>query len=174
MTRPADPPARRGHDVEIERKFLVREVPGEYSDAPSVPVRQGYLVGGPDGEVRVRDAGRVHTLTVKSRGDLTRDEYEIALTPGQFDALWPATAGRRLEKTRCSLALGSLTAELDVYAGGLEGLQTVEVEFPTVEAARAFVPPAWFGREVTADAAYKNASLASRGLPQAGRGEDAP
>lgn len=150
--------------MEIERKFLVERRPPDL-DLTSAALRQGYLVISDDGEARIRDAGGAHTLTVKSRGDLSREEYEIALSPGQFDELWPATEGRRVEKTRHEFALDGMSAALDVFEGNLEGLVTVEVEFPSVAAARAFVPLEWFGAEVTEDAAYKNASLASQGLP---------
>jgi CYTH domain-containing protein len=37
----------------------------------------------------------------------------------------------------------------------------VEVEFARAEQARAFVAPAWFGRDVSEDPAYKNRILAS-------------
>ena len=55
--------------------------------------------------------------------------------------------------------------ELDVYTGALEGLRVAEVEFPDDAAADAFEPPAWFGREVTDDARYKNRALARDGAP---------
>ena len=55
-------------------------------------------------------------------------------------------------------------AEVDRYQGELDGLWTVEVEFGSLEASRAFSPPDWFGREVTDDQRYRNAALA-RGRP---------
>ena len=150
--------------MEIERKFLVGQRPPD-SGFTSAALRQGYLLIGDDGEVRIRDAGGAHTLTVKSRGSLSREEYEIPLSREQFDELWPATLGRRVEKTRHEFALDGRAAALDIFEGGLDGLVTVEVEFPSVAAAREFVPPEWFGREVTEDASYKNASLAVHGRP---------
>ncbi len=55
--------------------------------------------------------------------------------------------------------------EVDVYHGELAGLVTAECEFASPEESRRFVPPDWFGREVTNDPAYKNQSLAVRGRP---------
>jgi CYTH domain-containing protein len=150
--------------MEIERKFLVRRVP----DAPSAisaRLRQGYLASGSEGEVRVRDAAGSLTLTVKSGAGLARAETEIDLTPEQFDVLWPATAGRRIEKVRTRQPVGAFTAEVDVYEGDLAGLVVVEVEFPSRDTAADFEAPEWFGTEVTEDAGYKNASLALRGRP---------
>jgi len=37
---------------------------------------------------------------------------------------------------------------------------TVEVEFDSEPDARLFVPPSWFGQEVTGDPRYQNAALA--------------
>jgi CYTH domain-containing protein len=150
--------------AEIERKFIAEDAPAR-AGAP-VRMRQGYLAIGPESEVRVRDAAGLATLTVKSGSGLVRTETEIDLTPQQFEALWPATEGRRIEKRRSAVALDSLTAEYDVYEGDLAGLAVVEVEFASLEAAQGFVAPEWFGREVTGDAAYKNASLATRGKPE--------
>ncbi len=59
----------------------------------------------------------------------------------QFECLWPATAGRRVSKTRYEVPVGALTAELDQYSGELAGLMTVEVEFPSVEEAWSSTRP---------------------------------
>jgi CYTH domain-containing protein len=153
--------------MEIERKFLVSELPPEFSRTLPARIEQGYLVIGPDGsEARVRRTDGAATLTVKSGRGLLRGEAEIELSDQQFETLWPSTEGRRVVKTRHRLDGGDgLTIELDVYAGSLEGLLVAEVEFPTEEAASAFTPPPWFASEVTEDDAYKNRRLATDGRP---------
>jgi adenylate cyclase len=109
-------------------------------------------------------------MTLKSGAGLQRLEYEILIDKSQFDALWPATDGRRIEKTRY---LGNLEDhlifELDVFSGRLASLILVEVEFETVNAATNFTPPAWFGLDVTDDKRFKNKTLAMNGQPVAGR-----
>jgi len=155
--------------VEIERKFLVAELPEGYRSVPSARLRQGYLLVAPTGSARLRDADGTRTLTVKSGSGLVRSEHEIEITSEQFEALWPATEGRRLEKRRYRMpAEGRLTFEIDVFEGSLTGLEFVEVEFPSEADAAAFTPPPWFGTEVTDDPAYTNASLSTRGRPDAG------
>jgi adenylate cyclase len=89
----------------------------------------------------------------------------VSLAAEQFETLWPATSGRRVEKRRYLLGIKGFVAEVDVYEGALAGLEVVEVEFADKDEAEAFVPPPWFGREVTEDAGYKNASLAMNGRP---------
>ncbi len=156
--------------MEIERKFLVDELPAELDERARCELRQGYLVIAPDGsEARVRSDGRRHRLTVKHGRGMARGEFEIELTSDQFERLWPATEGRRLAKTRYELpAVDGLV--VDVYHGSLEGLKVAEVEFADRGAAESFEPPPWFGREVTDEPAYKNASLATRGVPPYGPG----
>lgn len=151
--------------MEIERKFLLASEPESLVSSPSSSLRQGYLVVCPDGETRVRSEDDSRTLTVKSGSGRSRAECEIALTAEQFDALWPATESRRVEKRRYRVALGEHTAEIDIYEGALAGLRVVEVEFESEADADSFVPPPWFGREVTDERGYKNAALALHGWP---------
>jgi adenylate cyclase len=155
--------------VEIERKFLVAELPAALADHPGQRIDQGYLAIAPDGvEVRVRRRAGQMTLTVKSGPGLLRTEEELELDGRRFDSLWALTDGRRVSKARHEIPLGNgLTAELDVYDGAHEGLQTVEIEFPSLETSEAFAPPPWVGAEVTGDARYANQSLALDGLPTA-------
>jgi CYTH domain-containing protein len=149
---------------EIERKFLVGELPAEAGNARPEHIRQGYLNLEP-AEVRIRSrSGRQHELTVKSVGGLSRAEVNVPLTPEQFDELWPLVQ-RSIEKERTVLALAGQAVEVDVYRGRLAGLVVAEVEFRSEGEAQAFTPPSWFGREITADARYRNAALAAAEAP---------
>lgn len=152
--------------VERERKFLVDDVPDDLIRASPAQLRQGYLAVAEYRSVRVRDAGpQGCTLTVKAGGGVERTELEWPIERREFDAAWPHTEGQRLEKQRHRIPFGEHVIELDVFVGDLDGLVIAEVEFDSVAAMEAFEPPPWFGREVTDDGAYTNASLALRGLP---------
>jgi adenylate cyclase len=153
--------------LELERKFLVAERPADLERRPSSRILQGYLVISADGaEARVRRRDGDTSLTIKQGRGMIRREEEIDLARGQFDRLWPLTEGRRVEKTRYEIQLpNALTVELDVYEGALSGLVIAEVEFTSQAAADRFVPPAWFGAEVTHNDAYKNRRLATDGIP---------
>ncbi|HTP21739.1 MAG TPA: CYTH domain-containing protein [Solirubrobacteraceae bacterium] len=151
--------------MEIERKFLVEQLPEGLDVHPSREIEQGYLAITEDVEVRLRRYGEESFLTVKSSGDESRIEEEIEIDRRRFDALWPLTDGRRIQKRRYRIPIGDLTLELDVYHADLDGLLTAEVEFSSLADATAFVPPGWVGRDVTGDSRYKNKRLATDGLP---------
>jgi adenylate cyclase len=154
--------------VEIERKFLVDDVP-DLANTDSVEIEQGYLalaVGG-GAEVRLRRKGDDLLLTVKGGTGQVRVEEELELDRETFESLWPLTEGRRVSKTRHLIPLGEWTVELDLYKGGLEGLATAEVEFSSEDEADRFEPPDWLGDEVTGDERYLNETLASAGAPSA-------
>jgi len=151
---------------EIERKFIIENLPRDLEKYPRHEIRQGYLAVTEDGtEVRIRHRGQQYFLTVKSGGSLQRDEVEIKLIRDEFSRLWPLTLGRRIEKVRYELEQAGNIIELDVYGSSLKGLVTAEVEFQSFEDSESFVPPEWFGREVTQDERYKNKNLAVHGLP---------
>ena len=155
--------------AEIERKWLVEQVPAEVEGGRwnVALLEQGYLAITDDVEVRVRRFDGKHAkLTVKSSPALARVEEELDLEDRAFDRLWPLTEGRRVVKHRYSREVQpGLVLELDVYDGDLNGLATLEVEFADEAAAGAFTPPEWAGRDVTGEAAYANQALAVHGRP---------
>ncbi len=164
--------------AEIERKFVLAGRPAVLDGAARTAIEQGYLAIADQVEVRLRRTETERTLGVKVGRGEAREEVEVELAAGAFERLWSLTAGRRLRKVRSLVPLDApFVAEVDEYAGELSGLIVAEVEFPNEAAARAFVPPAWLGREVTGEDAYANRSLAVDGLPtgrpEAGEGDSA-
>jgi adenylate cyclase len=155
----ANDPAR--HNREIERKFLVKRLPGNLKQSRSFVIEQGYLATETAGrQVRLRKTDRAASLTFKVGRGSHREEREIKLTPKQFAALWPGTAGRRLRKVRYEIPWDNVRIEIDIYRGRHAGLVVAEVEFPDSASCRRFKAPWWFGREVTGEKRYSNVRLA--------------
>lgn len=158
--------------IEIERKFLVDEIvllnTINLSDFPSVEINQAYLTDSGN-EVRIRkeeDAEKYWCcLTIKSKECLIRNEVEFEIPYAKYNQLIKNKMyrGNIIDKVRHRIPLDNgLVAGLDIYGKELFGLLTVEVEFKTEKKANSFIPPSWFGEEVTYNKEYKNSNLAMR------------
>ena len=152
---------------EIERKFLIdlANLPKNLEKFTSNLILQGYIEINNDFEDRLRQKGNKFYRTTKGKGDTERPEEEKEITETEFKTLWQKTEGKRVEKTRYEIPYGEYVIELDVYRGNLVGLITAEVEFISREQELKFVPPSWFGEDVTKNPKYKNKNLAKFGIP---------
>lgn len=149
--------------MEIERKFLVKELPANLDSYPHVEIEQGYLCTSPT--LRIRRMGDVYWLTVKEKVGsastaIHNREEEFRLSKDNYELLKAKCDGRMVLKTRYKIPVNGLTAELDIFHGIHEGLRLVEVEFPDTVAADSFVKPEWFGEDVSQDPRYRNSFLA--------------
>lgn len=148
--------------MEIERKFLPSKLPDLLENYPHTLIEQGYLCTEP--VIRIRRDGDRYYLTYKGSGMMIREEYNLPLTAQSYAHLIQKADGTVISKTRYRIPIdGGLTAELDLFHQSLDGIQLVEVEFPDKETACAFVPPDWFGKEVTMDSRYHNSNM-SKGI----------
>ena len=146
--------------MEIERKFLIPVLPEKLETYPHRRI-EAYLCTEP--VVRIRRQDEDYILTYKSTGMMAREEYNLPLTKEAYEHLKEKADGIVLSKTRYLLPLpDGLTIELDVFDGTYEGLWLAEVEFESIEQAESFVPPVWFGEDVTYSGKYHN-SVLSRG-----------
>ena len=150
--------------MEIERKFLTKEIPFDITAYPYKQISQAYISFSPT--IRIRQSDEKYILTVKGKGHLAREEFELPLTKEDYDRLFLKTEGTPVVKKRYLVPVEEYTAEVDIYEGELDGLMTTEVEFPSLEAAESFTAPQWFGKDVSEEKAYKNTSLSLYGMPK--------
>jgi|ERR1043166_8930370 CYTH domain-containing protein len=156
-----------GH-MEIERKFLVKQPPPGWRGRNSALISQGYLpIASKDLEIRLRLKDSKHFITIKGGHGRSRQEEEIEIPASNFRALWPLTRTARIAKRRYKIPCDGRTIEMDVYQGAHRGLITADIEFDSLRSSRAFEPPPWLGREITAKRQYSNEKLArSHRLPR--------
>ena len=144
--------------MEIERKYLIKNTPDNLSDFPCRIMEQGYL--NTDPVIRIRKDNDNYELTYKSKGLMVREEYNLPLTKEAYGHLLSKIDGRLIKKRRYMLPLGGgLTAELDIFEGELAPVILAEVEFPDEDSAFSFIPPNWFGEDVTFSGKYHNSFL---------------
>lgn len=153
--------------MEIEKKFLVKNLPASLESFEKKEMEQGYLCTSP--VVRVRKSNEQYILTYKShvqdKEKMTKSvcmnqEVEVPLTEEGYYHLREKADGNLIQKTRYMIPLDSShKAELDIFHGYLNGLVFVEVEFESIEDAEKFAAPDWFGEDVSDDRRYANSSL---------------
>lgn len=143
--------------MEIERKFLIKELPENLDQYPCRHIEQGYLSTNP--VVRIRKDNDNYELTYKGKGAMVREEYNLPLTKSSYEHLKGKIDGRLIAKKRYMIPFGDYTIELDIFEGELAPLTLAEVEFPSEELANSFVLPDWFAEDVTFSKLYHNSFL---------------
>ncbi len=146
--------------MEIERKFLIKELPANLENYPFHVIEQGYLSTGP--VVRVRRQDETYYMTYKGEGLLAHEEYNLPLTAEAYQHLLQKADGNIIRKKRYLIPIEdtALTIELDIFEPPFAPLVIAEVEFTSIEEANAFIAPDWFEKDVTSDRRYHNSNIA--------------
>ena len=150
--------------VEIERKYLLKQLPKLPEPLDVLEIDQGYLPGQNVLERLRRQRSRDGTVryfrTVKLGAGVERIELEDETDARTFDHLWLLTEGRRLRKRRHCVAHGDDVWEVDEFTD--RPLVLAELELARADAEVRF--PDWLTpalvREVTDEPEYTNRSLA--------------
>ena len=160
--------------MEIERKFLIQTLPEHLENFHSHLIEQGYLCTDP--VVRIRRQDDEFILTYKGKGFMTREEYNLPLTEEAYYHLREKADGNIISKKRYVIPLVNpsfkpdypappddytLFIELDVFEAPFAPLIMAEVEFGSKESAEGFIPPDWFGEDVTFEREYHNSVMAT-------------
>ncbi|GEP09033.1 hypothetical protein [Methylobacterium gnaphalii] len=128
---------------------------------------EGYFT--PKGEriSFVRVAGPECHLFLVVRGvDGHSDEELTAVPPTHGNALLDVCAGK-ITFERTVVPLGGRDVAIDRFVTP-PGLDTASLIFADSDSAQTFVPPVWFGREVTGEAGFEPAAVAIGGVPAGG------
>lgn len=149
-------------NLEIERKFLVKDDAWRREAVASAELRQGYLANTAASSVRVRVAGPEAWLSVKAmRAGRSREQFEYAIPLADALALLDGfTVGPPVEKLRHRVPVGGHEFEVDEFRGANLGLVVAELELD--DENEDFPRPRWLGDEVTDDSRFYNFRLAEQ------------
>ena len=162
---------QKGFYMEIERKYTIRELPGNLTDYDSHLIEQAYMCTDP--VIRIRRQDNEFYMTYKGGGMIAREEYNLPLNQNAYEHLLPKCDGNIIRKRRYLIPIPCpqfadgytpaedlhLTIELDVFEGKFDSLVIAEVEFPDLECANAFLAPDWFLEDVSTRSEYHNSTL---------------
>src|SRR3546814_4938389 len=161
LTGTTDPLKGASMPAEIERKVLVTGSSWADNAGQPVSIRQAYVALSDRVSVRVRiKGGHAAFLPFKRAAPrIWRVEVEVPIPAADAEELRALRQGAVIEKQRYRVPFGGLVWDVDVFGGENAGLVIAEVEVPAADHAVAL--PDWAGTEVTGDARYYNAQLAS-------------
>lgn len=146
--------------MEIERKFLIDQRPTDIDSYAYHIIEQAYLCTDP--VIRVRKEDDNYYMTYKGKGLMAREEYNLPLNRAAYEQLKPKAEGNLISKKRVLIPYQKYTIELDIFSEPFAPLLLAEVEFESEEDALAFLPPDWFGQDVTNDPQYHNSNMSRR------------
>ena len=157
--------------MEIERKFLIKQLPDNLGDYETKEIEQGYLNRNP--VLRIRKSNDKFILTYKSNvlqteenSPAVNEELEVFLTEKAYNHIREKIDNNLISQTRYIIPYEAdgkeYKIELDVFHGMLEGLCFAEVEFESVEESNIFKKPDWFGEDVSGDRRYRNGFLSEQ------------
>ncbi|MCJ8014637.1 CYTH domain-containing protein [Paenibacillus sp. KQZ6P-2] len=152
--------------LEIERKFLLPAYPADLMEKHVIRIQkeqlieQTYLALAGDQELRVRkiidltDDQTEYTHTFKKGHGIAREEVEYSISEGLYEQMIHTHQAVPLIKKRTTAMWGDTLIEIDDYKQ--INLMVLEVEFASVEEAESFVPPDWFGKDISTEKQYSN------------------
>lgn len=166
----------REYRTEFERKYLVRDLPGDYFESQFVLIEQSYLTIDAAGNTRVRqitdmDGAVSWVFTSKFNAEGHTWEHEVPITQREYEAYYDQRIGMTIVKKRTHVYRRRLLIEVDEFDFGHEYLPlfTAEVEFESKRKRQCFENklPAWL-QPMNDSLKYdcKNTTIALNGPPE--------
>ena len=147
-------------NLEIERKFLVKNDSFKEIAFKKKHIKQGFLNSDKERTVRVRIIEDKAFLTIKGKSNNTgtiRFEWEKEIPVIEAEQLMLLTEKTVIEKYRYYIKSKKHTFEVDEFLDENSDLIIAEVEL--TDENESFSKPSWLGKEVTGEVKYYNSSL---------------
>jgi adenylate cyclase len=146
--------------IEIERKFLVKNLDFKTESFEKKYIKQGYLNSNKNRTVRIRVSDDTAFVTIKGKSNTagtSRFEWEKEIPFSEADELLLLCEPNLIEKQRYLIKKGAHTFEVDFFLGDNLGLIVAEIELTAEN--EEFEKPSWLAKEVTGDLKYYNSSI---------------
>ena len=147
-------------NIEIERKFLVKNLNYKSESFEKKCIKQGYLNSNKNRTVRIRVSDDTGFITIKGKSNkngISRFEWEKEIPVTEAEELLLLCEPTIIEKTRYLIKVGYHTFEVDEFAGENSGLVVAEIELNSED--EVFEKPNWLSKEITGDLKYYNSSI---------------
>ena len=133
--------------IELERKFLVKELPNLSGSIP-IQYKRYYLSEDIENQVRMQQKNEDYEIETKTR--LNDKEYEKAKEKISKERFIELSQNCSKSIIRESYQISERPdVSIKIYKMEYDGLVRVEVEFEDMEEYNSFQIPNWFGKEIT-------------------------
>lgn len=144
--------------IEIERRFLLKNDAWRAAVRETLILQQGYLSVEKERTIRVRIIGNRSWLTLKGYiSDVTRSEFEYEIPFADAQTMMASMCPFRVEKHRHLVDFQGFVFEIDEFFGENAPLVVCELELANEQAD--YPKPDWLGEEITSDSRFTNAYL---------------
>jgi adenylate cyclase len=146
--------------IEIERKFLVKNLDFKTESFEKKYIKQGYLNSNKNRTVRIRVSDDQAFITIKGKSNpagISRFEWEKEIPFSEAEELLLLCEPYLIEKQRYLIKKGPHTFEVDFFLSDNLGLIVAEIELGTEK--EKFEKPSWLAKEVTGELKYYNSSI---------------
>ena len=146
--------------IEIERKFLVKNLDFIKESFKKTNIIQGYLSKDPLRTVRVRIEDNMAFLTIKgksSKDGISRLEIEKPISLKEAKILIKICLPDLIKKVRYMIKKNDSIFYVDVFKEKNNGLIIAEIELDSIDSL--YPVPNWLGEEVTGQTRYYNSQL---------------
>jgi len=147
-------------NLEIERKFLVKNNNYKKLSFKKLYIKQGFLNSDKNRIVRIRILKNLGFLTIKgisNTSGTTRFEWEREISVSDAENLLMLCEKNIIEKNRFFVKNNNYLFEVDEFLGENLGLVIAEIELKNEN--DYFNKPCWLGNEVTGNIKYYNSEL---------------
>lgn len=132
---------------EIERKFLVKEIPNLTGIKP-VHYERYFLQRGSTVEERIQKKDNTFEYEKKvTISPIESHKEKRIISEEEYNNLKQRSSDAIIRESY--ILATNPEVSLKIYEGRFKGLMRVEVEFKSVEEANSFIPQDWMGEEIT-------------------------
>ncbi len=147
--------------IEIERKFLVKNLNFIRDSSNKKSIEQGYLSKDPNRTVRVRIEDEKAFITIKGKSfnkGTSRIEVENKISLKDARELMSLCLSSPIKKIRYLISINNFIFEVDLFQNNNnKGLIIAEIELDSENSK--FPKPDWLGEEVTGQIKFYNSQL---------------
>ncbi len=149
--------------IEIERKYLVKNLEFKSFSREVKTITQGYINDDPNKSVRIRLIENNAYITIKGKplnDGLSRYEWEKKISLDEGLDLLKLCKDQLISKKRYYINFKEFIIEVDEFLDKNKGLYIAEIELNSLNQKLRL--PTWIGEEVTGINKYYNLNLISR------------